>query len=139
MLLAYRTVQYPQRENATASGAAKDHQIGERFHVTYLNAAGREVSITNRGHVLHLSSECTSASVKSAPQFCPGWRGPVYILSIVPTVDWALLGSGESNRAGMWQPSTAACLQDAPCLLAGIHVMIVVMLSISPLDAAPLL
>lgn len=42
-MLAYRTVQYPQLENVTVSGAAKDHQIGQRFHVTYLNAAGREV------------------------------------------------------------------------------------------------
>ncbi len=108
MLLAYRTVQYPQRENATTSGAAKDHQIGERFHVTYLNAAGREVRITNLDHVLHLSSDCTIASVKSASQSSPGWPGLVYILSIVPTVDWALLGSGESNRAGMWQPSNCS-------------------------------
>ena len=43
MMLAYRTVQYPQLENVTESGAAIDHQIGHRFHVTYLNAAGREV------------------------------------------------------------------------------------------------
>lgn len=46
MLLAYRTVQYPQMEDAMASGAAKDHQIGQRFHVTYLNAAGRQVRLT---------------------------------------------------------------------------------------------
>lgn len=41
--LAYRTVQYPQMEDCAGSGKAKDHQIGERYHVTYLNAAGREV------------------------------------------------------------------------------------------------
>jgi hypothetical protein len=46
MMLAYRTVQYPQMEDVTASGAAKDHQIGQRFHVTYLNAAGRQVRAT---------------------------------------------------------------------------------------------
>jgi hypothetical protein len=28
----------------------------------------------------------------------PGWRGAVKILSTVPTVDWVLLGSGESNK-----------------------------------------
>ncbi|BDA50920.1 hypothetical protein COCOBI_17-1390 [Coccomyxa sp. Obi] len=44
MMLAYRTVQYPQLENVTESGAAKDHQIGQRYHVTYLNAAGRELA-----------------------------------------------------------------------------------------------
>jgi hypothetical protein len=43
MLLAYRTVHYPQLEDPLASGKAKDRQIGERFHVAYLNAAGREV------------------------------------------------------------------------------------------------
>lgn len=43
MVVAYRTVQYPQMEDPTASAAAKDHQIGDRFHVTYLNAAGRQV------------------------------------------------------------------------------------------------
>ena len=33
----------------------------------------------------------------------PGWRGAVEILSTVPTVDWALLGSGESNKGqDMW-------------------------------------
>ena len=45
--LAYRTVQYPQMEDCAGSGKAKDHQIGERFHVTYLNAAGREVCHSN--------------------------------------------------------------------------------------------
>ena len=29
---------------------------------------------------------------------CPGWRGALQILSTVPTVDWVLLGSGESNK-----------------------------------------
>ena len=28
----------------------------------------------------------------------PGWRGALQILSTVPTVDWVLLGSGESNK-----------------------------------------
>ena len=28
----------------------------------------------------------------------PGWRGAIQILSTVPTVDWVLLGSGESNK-----------------------------------------
>ncbi len=28
----------------------------------------------------------------------PGLRGAVQILSTVPTVDWVLLGSGESNK-----------------------------------------
>ncbi len=28
----------------------------------------------------------------------PGWRGAVQILSTVPTVEWVLLGSGESNK-----------------------------------------
>ncbi|KAK9907706.1 hypothetical protein WJX75_008525 [Coccomyxa subellipsoidea] len=51
MMLAYRTVQYPQMEDVTASGAAKDHQIGQRFHVTYLNAAGRQLA---RKHDLFL-------------------------------------------------------------------------------------
>ena len=41
--VAYRTVQYPQMEDCAISGKAKDLQIGERYHVTYLNAAGREV------------------------------------------------------------------------------------------------
>jgi hypothetical protein len=41
-----------------------------------------------------------SQYIKTATQ-CPcgsGWRRPVYILSTVPTVDWVLLGSGESNK-----------------------------------------
>jgi hypothetical protein len=37
---------------------------------------------------------------------CPGWRGAVRILSTVLTVDWVLLGSGESITGfGIWQPS----------------------------------
>ena len=28
----------------------------------------------------------------------PGWRGAVYKLSTVPTIEWLLLGSGESNK-----------------------------------------
>ena len=30
--------------------------------------------------------------------YCHCWRGAVQILSTVPTVDWVLLGSGESNK-----------------------------------------
>ena len=30
--------------------------------------------------------------------FGPGWRGAVQVLSTVLTVDWVLLGSGESNK-----------------------------------------
>ena len=48
--LAYRTVQYPQMEDCAGSGRAKDHQIGERYHVTYLNAAGREVCHAHSSH-----------------------------------------------------------------------------------------
>ena len=34
------------------------------------------------------------------------------------TVDWVLLGYGESNKGQeTWQPLPAACLQDASCLL----------------------
>lgn len=47
MGLAYRTVQYPQMEDCVSSGKAKDLQIGERYHVTYLNAAGREVLVSS--------------------------------------------------------------------------------------------
>ena len=47
MGLAYRTVQYPQMEDCASSGKAKDLQIGERYHVTYLNAAGREVLVSS--------------------------------------------------------------------------------------------
>ena len=43
MLMAYRTVQYPQISNCSESGKAYDHQIGYRYHVTYLNSAGRQV------------------------------------------------------------------------------------------------
>ena len=43
MLVAYRTVQYPQMADCAESGKAMDHQIGYRYQVTYLNAAGREV------------------------------------------------------------------------------------------------
>ena len=32
------------------------------------------------------------------PRWGPGWRGAVQILSTMPTVDWVLLGSGESTR-----------------------------------------
>ena len=45
MLLAYRTVQYPQILNCAESGKAYDHQIGYRYHVTYLNSAGRQVGV----------------------------------------------------------------------------------------------
>jgi hypothetical protein len=48
----------------------------------------------------------------------PGWRGPIQILSTVPTVDWALLGSGESDKGRICgSPWTAACLQThlSPC------------------------
>lgn len=53
MGLAYRTVQYPQMEDCAASGKAKDLQIGQRYHVTYLNSAGREVSflLTSFSHL----------------------------------------------------------------------------------------
>ena len=44
MLIAYRTVQYPQSQNCSESGKAYDHQIGYRYHVTYLNSAGRQVN-----------------------------------------------------------------------------------------------
>jgi hypothetical protein len=43
MLVAYRTVQYPQMADCVGSSKALDHQIGYRYQVTYLNAAGREV------------------------------------------------------------------------------------------------
>ncbi len=56
MAVAYRTVQYPQMEDCASSGKAKDLQIGERYHVTYLNAAGREV---------HPNSETAHVSVMS--------------------------------------------------------------------------
>ena len=34
----------------------------------------------------------------------------------MPTVDWVLLGPGKSNKEGigLWQPISAACLQDVP-------------------------
>ena len=47
MLVAYRTVQYPQMANCNESAKAMDHQIGYRYQVTYLNAAGREVSVNS--------------------------------------------------------------------------------------------
>ena len=28
----------------------------------------------------------------------PGWRGAVYLLITMPTVDWVLLGSCEANK-----------------------------------------
>jgi hypothetical protein len=31
----------------------------------------------------------------------PGWRGPVEILSTVPTADWILLGSGRLYKLGL--------------------------------------
>ena len=43
MLVAYRTVQYPQMADCAGGPKALDHQIGYRYQVTYLNAAGREV------------------------------------------------------------------------------------------------
>ena len=44
MVLAYRTVQYPQMADCATSGKALDSErLGERYHVAYLNAAGREV------------------------------------------------------------------------------------------------
>ena len=50
MLVAYRTVQYPQTANCNESAKAMDHQIGYRYQVTYLNAAGREVTASACAH-----------------------------------------------------------------------------------------
>ena len=61
MTLAYRTVQYPQMENCTLSSRALDWIIGERYHVTYLNAAGREVRATS--NVLMYLDDSQSLSV----------------------------------------------------------------------------
>ena len=45
-------------------------------------------------------------------QSLPRLGGAVQILRTMPTVDWVLLGSGEVNKGqGLWQASTAACLQ----------------------------
>ena len=60
--LAYRTVQYPQMEDCAGSGKAKDHQIGERYHVTYLNAAGREVC-----HAYSYHAQAALMSAKALP------------------------------------------------------------------------
>ena len=38
----------------------------------------------------------------------PGWSGAVQILSTVPTVDWVLLGSGESNDLAAFTCSLSA-------------------------------
>ena len=48
----------------------------------------------------------------------PGWRGAIKVLSTVPTVDWVLLRPTRIRIMAALN-STAACLQDAPCLLAG--------------------
>ena len=37
-----------------------------------------------------------------------GWQGADYILSIMPTVDWVFLGSGESNKG---QDFGSLCVQ----------------------------
>lgn len=61
---------------------------------------------------------CVGQAFASAYGFLsgPSWRGAVYILSTMPTFDWDLLGSGEFNKGQeIWQPISAACLQDAPC------------------------
>ncbi len=41
----------------------------------------------------------------------PGWRGAEQILSTVPTVDWVLLGPGESIKGKILAAFPAACLQ----------------------------
>lgn len=69
MGLAYRTVQYPQMEDCASSGKAKDLQIGERYHVTYLNAAGREV-LMNSCPVHAYSVSHASLSLLTKRVFC---------------------------------------------------------------------
>ena len=50
----------------------------------------------------------------------PGWRRLVYVLSIVPTVDWVLLGSGASEEGqGIGSLHTCPSSADAPCQLEG--------------------
>lgn len=68
--LAYRTVQYPQMEDCAGSGKAKDHQIGERYHVTYLNAAGREVCHARSMLLqrLHEPKDCHAIDLIAAAQ-----------------------------------------------------------------------
>ncbi len=68
MGLAYRTVQYPQMEDCASSGKAKDLQIGERYHVTYLNAAGREVLVICAR--VSLSKFCSKDPASSCSAMC---------------------------------------------------------------------
>ncbi len=58
-------------------------------------------------------------SIASTGMTGPGWRGAVQTLSTVPTIDWVLLGSGESMKwKVVWQPVLQlACRRTLP--LAG--------------------
>ena len=47
---------------------------------------------------LRMHAETNSNHILYNVMIGPGWRGAVQILSTVPTVDWVLLGSGESNK-----------------------------------------
>ncbi len=50
----------------------------------------------------------------------PGWRGAVQILSTPCPCSLGLAWIWRVQQGvGIWQPSTAACLQDATCLLTG--------------------
>ena len=49
---------------------------------------------------MHGKEGCTVQTQLSRKIYAlaPGWRGATLIMSTVPTVDWVLLGSGESNK-----------------------------------------
>lgn len=49
----------------------------------------------------HLTAiQCPLLDLHTSEQrtYDPGWRGPVYLQRSMPTIDWVLPGSGESNK-----------------------------------------
>ena len=67
-------------------------------------------------HPKHYRTATCTLLYTSLQKHGPGWRGAVLILSTVPTVDWVLLGSGESNKGQDFGSLCCSLFADAPCL-----------------------
>ena len=114
MLIAYRTVQYPQVANCSESGKAYDHQVGYRYHVTYLNSAGRQVG------VLLPSSQafwlCLCWSISQIPTLSISWPKPVTCTAMggAELIGWHAWAAGEELMDWLacmrsWRGSTTCC------------------------------
>ena len=89
-------------------GAVEDGLEGDPHHGALGDEVGPQPRVPHcravcavrqhRQHAHRLLHTTFSGSKFSTLNVDPGWRGSVQILSTVPTVDWVLLGSGESNK-----------------------------------------